>query len=208
MRLGAQTRRGRLLLLCFACACALGCAEQPVPADPLVIDRSAPTVTSISPVGAVAGSPSITLVINGSDFANGAVVTFGSQTFKPQELTGSQIRVSIPSSMLVQVGTRMVGVTNPAPGGGTTYALIPFQVIAPPLPPYQQYSTLTPPNTAGSGGNPYPGPANPAYGQFPSGGPGGVPPYGQFPDGGPGGTPPFGTMPNGTNTAPKPPSPH
>jgi hypothetical protein len=177
-----------------------------VPAGQLVIHRSAPVVSSISPGAAVAGSPSITLVITGSNFADDAVVTFGSQTFKPQALTGSQITVSIPSSMLVQVGSRTVAVTNPAPGGGATYALVPFQVIAPPLPPYQQYSTITPPNTAGPGGNPYPGPANPAYGQFPSGGPGGAPPYGQFPDGGPGGAPPFGTMPNGTNATPKPPS--
>jgi hypothetical protein len=197
-------------LLCFACVCAPGCAEQPSvpagPAGPLVINRLAPTVSSISPIGAVAGSPSITLVINGTDFAEGAVVTFGSQTFMPQAITGSQITVSIPSSMLVQVGTRMVAVTNPAPGGGTTYALTPFQVLMQAIPPYQQYSTLTPPNTAGSGGNPYPGPANPVYGQHPDGGPGGTPPYGTFPDGGPGGAPPFGTMPNGTNTTPKPPS--
>jgi hypothetical protein len=212
MRLGAQScgrRRGRRLLLCFACVWSLGCAEQPAPggpAGPLVINRLAPAVTSISPIGVVAGSPSVTLVISGYNFADDAVVTFGSQTFKPQALTGSQITVSIPSSLLVQAGTRAVAVTNPAPGGGTTYALTPFQVLTPPLPPYQQDSTITPPNTSGSGGNPYPGPANPAYGQFPSGGPGGTPPYGQFPDGGPGGAPPFGTMPNGTNTTPRPPS--
>ena len=107
--------------------------------------------------------------------------------------------------MLVQTGTRAVAVTNPAPGGGITYALMPFQVLMPPF-PYQQYSTLTPPNTAGSGSNPYPGPANPVYGQHPDGSPGGAPPYGTFPDGGPGGAPPFGTMPNGTNTTAQPPS--
>jgi hypothetical protein len=197
-------------MLCLACVCALGCAEQPVPtgpADQLVINRYAPTVTSISPIGAAAGSPAITLVINGTNFADGAVVTFGSQTFMPQSITGSQITVSIPSSMLVQTGTRAVAVTNPGPGGGITYALMPFQVLTPPLSPYQHYSTLTPPNAAGSGGNnPYPGPANPVYGQHPDGGPGGAPPYGTYPDGGPGGAPPFGTMPNGTNTTAKPPS--
>jgi hypothetical protein len=204
-----KVKRIEVLALCLACAFAAGCAGQPVPADgagPLVINRAAPTVSSISPIGAVAGSPSITLVINGYNFADDAVVTFGSQTFKPQAVAGAQITVSIPSSMLVQVGTRAVAVTNPAPGGGITYALTPFQVLTPPTPPYQQYSTLTPPDTAGTAGNPYPGPANPVYGQHPDGGPGGASPYGTFPDGGPGGAPPFGTMPNGTNTTPQPPS--
>jgi hypothetical protein len=204
-----KVKRAEVLVLGLVCVFAAGCAGQPVPADgagPLVINRAAPAVSSISPIGTVAGSPSITLVINGYNFADDAVVTFGSQTFQPQAVTGSQITVSIPSSMLVQVGTRAVAVTNPAPGGGITYALTPFQVLTPPLPPYQQYSTLTPPATSGTAGNPYPGPANPVYGQHPDGGPGGAPPYGTFPDGGPGGAPPFGTMPNGTNTTPRPPS--
>jgi len=193
-----------LPILYLACLCILGCAEKPIPegGSPLVINRAAPMVTTISPAGAVAGSPSITLAINGSNFTDDAVVTFGGQTFKPQQLTGSQITVSIPSSSLTQIGTRMVGVTNPAPGG-TTYALMPFQVFAPPIPSYQQYSTITPETKSN---NPYPGAANPAYGQYPTGSPSGAPPYGQFPGGSPSGVPPYGQMPNGTNTAPQSPS--
>jgi hypothetical protein len=161
------------------------------------------------------------LVINGYNFADDAVVTFGNQTFKPQAINGAQVTVSIPSSMLVQAGTRAVAVTNPAPGGGATYALMPFQVLTPPrprTPPYLQYSTPIPPNTASSGENPSrgtpvpgqyadggPGGA-PPYGTFPDGSPSGAPPYGTFPDGGPGGAPPSGSMPNGTNTTPRPPS--
>ena len=126
-----MTRAGWCCCSVLRRVCALGCAEQPVPAGPagpLVINRAAPAVSSISPGAVVAGSPSVTLVITGYNFADDAVVTFGSQTFKPQVLTGSQITVSIPSSMLVQVGARTVAVTNPAPGGGITYALMPFQV--------------------------------------------------------------------------------
>jgi hypothetical protein len=206
-----DVKRGGLLALCLACVCLMGCAGEPVPTDAagqLVINSAAPGLTSISPSGIVAGAPSVTLVITGYNFANDAVVTFGSQTFKPQELTGSRIVVSIPSSMLMQVGTRAVAVTNPAPGGGTTYALVPFEVIAPPVPPALQYPTVAPPGTTGSGDNPFPGPTNSTYGRFPSGGPGGTPPYGTFPDGGPGGAPPFGTMPDGTNTTPQPTSPN
>src|SRR3954463_10721893 len=103
-----------VLTLSFAFVFLLGCAEQPVPRGQLVINRPAPTVNSISPSAAVAGSPSITLVITGHDFANDAVVTLGGQAYKPQEVTGSQITVSIPSSALTQIGSRTVGVINPA----------------------------------------------------------------------------------------------
>ena len=126
------TRGGLVLLLCLACVCALGCAEPPVPAGPagpLVINRAAPAVSSISPGAAVAGSPSRhaghhwLLILQTMQSSRSAV-----KHSSRRSLTGSQITVSIPSSMLVQVGTRAVAVTNPAPGGGITYALTPFQV--------------------------------------------------------------------------------
>lgn len=108
------------------------------PAAQLVINHPAPTVTSFSPTSAVAGSPSITLSIFGNNFMDESTVTFGGQPLRPQSAGGSEITVSVPASALVQVGSRLVSVTNPPPGGGTASALTAFQVTPPPTPPAQQ----------------------------------------------------------------------
>jgi len=120
--------------LAFACICGLACAYEISHAAQLIINHPLPSVSSFSPASAVAGSPSITLTISGSNFIDEAIVTFGAETFRPRELSGTQITISIPSSALVQVGSRTVAVTNPPPGGGTAAALTPFQVTAPPIP--------------------------------------------------------------------------
>jgi hypothetical protein len=116
-------------------ACLLTCAPLLSSAAQLVLNHPAPTVNSFSPVSAVAGSPSITLYIMGNNFVDGAIVTFGGQQLNAQDIAGSRITVSIPSSALVQAGLRQVSVTNPPPGGGTTSALMPFQVTSPPPQP-------------------------------------------------------------------------
>ena len=123
--------------LALACICGLACAYEISRAAQLIINNPLPSVSSFSPPSAVAGSPSITLTISGTNFVDEATVNFGAQTFKPSALTGTQITVSIPSSSLVLVGSRSVAVTNPPPGGGTAAALTPFQVTAPPTPPQQ-----------------------------------------------------------------------
>ena len=123
--------------LALACICALACARELSPAAQLIINNPLPSVSSFSPASVVAGSPSITLTISGTNFVDEAIVTFGTETFKPRDVSGTQITLSIPSSALVQVGSRTVAVTNPPPGGGTAAALTPFQVTAPPTPPPQ-----------------------------------------------------------------------
>ena len=138
MRLCHDTRGRRSAIApvpALVCICLLASVPALSPAAQLVVNHPAPTVTSFSPSSAVAGSPSITLVIIGNNFSDGAMVTFGGQPLRPQDLGGSQITVSVPSSALVQVGSRLVSVTNPPPGGGTSSALMPFHVTPPPPPP-------------------------------------------------------------------------
>jgi hypothetical protein len=129
----------RLLLAARALVCfgALACTPLLTPAAQVGINNPSPTVNSFSPASAVAGSPSITLTIFGNNFVEGAQVTFGGERLFIRDLTGSQITVSVPSSALVQVGSRLVTVTNPPPGGGTASALMPFQVT-PPAPAEQR----------------------------------------------------------------------
>jgi hypothetical protein len=132
-RLQFPATRIRLLpILGLGFICALACATQLSSSTQLAVNNPRPNVSSFSPMSVVAGSPSITLYISGNDFATGATVGFGGTLIMPRDINGAQITVDIPSSALVQAGTRIVSVTNPPPGGGTAQALMPFQVIAPP----------------------------------------------------------------------------
>ena len=134
----AAKRRRFFTGVTLTCLGLLAFARRVSPAAQVIVNNPRPSVSSFSPSSVVAGSPSITLYISGNNFVAGAFVTFGGELLPPRDLNGAQITVSVPSSALVQAGSRIVSVTNPPPGGGTAQALMPFQVTAPPPPPPQQ----------------------------------------------------------------------
>ncbi len=86
-----------------------------------------PTITSLSPASIGVGQ-AFTLVINGSNFAAGALVNFGTAilTPNPADITSTQIRVSVPAYYVQEKGLTPVTVTNPGTGG--TSARILFTV--------------------------------------------------------------------------------
>lgn len=93
----------------------------------------APTLTSISPTSATAGSAAVTLTVYGTNFIAGGLgsvvrwngVNLATQYVSPTQLTATIAAVNKDSS-----GTAAVAVFNPAPGGGTSGAQ-QFTVIAP-----------------------------------------------------------------------------
>ena len=125
----AHRRRRFQSLAALLCAAAIAALPALAPAAQ-VLNNPAPTVNSFSPTSVVAGSPSLTLDIFGNNFLEGATVSFGGQPLMPQALTLSHITVVVPYSALTQAGTRYIYVSNPPPGGGTTMALMQFQVVA------------------------------------------------------------------------------
>jgi hypothetical protein len=84
------------------------------------VNNPVPTVTSLVPANANAGSGILLLTINGTNFAIGATVTFGSDpaALVPVTNTGTVITVNIPAADLATGGMFPVVVTNPGPGGG------------------------------------------------------------------------------------------
>jgi hypothetical protein len=86
----------------------------------LTNNNPVPTVTSLVPANANAGSGILLLTINGTNFATGATVTFGSDpaALVPVTNTGTVITVNIPAADLATGGMFPVVVTNPGPGGG------------------------------------------------------------------------------------------
>ena len=72
-----------------------------------------PVVTGISPTQVNVGT--FTLTITGSDFVNGATVTFGSTTLATTFVSGTQLTAS-GTATAAQVGAVAVEVMNPEPG--------------------------------------------------------------------------------------------
>jgi hypothetical protein len=108
------------------------------------ISNPTPSISSISPTSATAGSGNTTLVVTGSNFLNGvSVVTWcatspctGSTTnLNTVVNSATQLTATIPANLLTTTGSATVGVTNT--GGGTTVnAASPstFTISAPTLP--------------------------------------------------------------------------
>jgi hypothetical protein len=86
----------------------------------LIVNNPAPRITSISPDSALAGSPEITLVVNGSGFSPASVVRFGGVNLATTYITSSQVTALIPPPLLGIGAAISVVVVNPAPGGGTS----------------------------------------------------------------------------------------
>jgi subtilisin family serine protease len=104
-----------------------------------------PVITTLSPARIVAGSSSLTLTVNGNDFATSSVVRWDGSDRSTTYVSGKQLRASIPAADLVTATTAGVTVFTPAPGGGLSTAL-PFTVDPPPA--------LTVNTTTASGGTP------------------------------------------------------
>jgi subtilisin family serine protease len=90
-----------------------------------------PTLTSLSPSSALAGSLSFRLTVNGTGFVFGASVYWNGQ---PTQFTvfnsSTQLVAPVFLSQLSSAGTAQVTVVNPSPGGGTSNAFT-FAIQAP-----------------------------------------------------------------------------
>jgi Domain of unknown function DUF11/FG-GAP-like repeat/Putative binding domain, N-terminal len=81
-----------------------------------------PTVTSLQPATAVAGSAAFTLTVTGTNFVNGSKVSFNSAAATTTFVSASQLTAAIPASAIATPGSAPVTVTNPS-NGGTSAAL-------------------------------------------------------------------------------------
>lgn len=108
-----------------------------------------PTLTSISPTSATAGSSGVTLTVDGTNFVSGglgSVVRWNGVNLATQCVSPTQLTANLSAADLGSSGTGVITVFNPAPGGGTS-AGQQFTVIA----PVPTTTTLSPTTvTAGS----------------------------------------------------------
>ena len=104
-----------------------------------------PTITGLSPPGAVGGSPSSMLAVNGSNFVFNSQVHWDGAPRTTSFQTSSQLQAAIPATDLevADIGAHQVTVMSPSPGGGASNA-VNFNVQNVPNPvPF--ISNLSPP---------------------------------------------------------------
>jgi hypothetical protein len=99
-----------------------------------------PTIASLSPSSAQAGSGWTRLVVNGTHFAPGALVQWNGIGLGTTFVSDTQLAAGIPPANLAAVGGASITVVNPPPGGGAS-APLTFTTFAGPLParPYLYY---------------------------------------------------------------------
>jgi hypothetical protein len=99
------------------------------PIGSIVPTNPVPVLTRIAPTTAAAGNSSVTLTLSGNNFTSSSTIYVGGQSFSPIASSGTAVTVIIPSTALTVGGSIPVSVSNPAPGGGMSGALV-FTVTA------------------------------------------------------------------------------
>jgi hypothetical protein len=84
------------------------------------VNNPVPTLTSVAPTSAGRGSL-VNVTVTGTDFVTGVTASFGADVTVTNTSVKSptELLVSISISSAASLGTRVVSVTNPVPGGGT-----------------------------------------------------------------------------------------
>ena len=90
-----------------------------------------PVAASLSPAIAVAGSGGFSLTVNGAGFVASSVVNWNGTPRATTFVNSTQLRAAILDADVAAVGSALVSVFTPAPGGGTSAALT-FATVPPP----------------------------------------------------------------------------
>jgi len=84
------------------------------------VDNPVPTLSSLNPTSATAGTSSLTLTANGSNFVQGATINWNGTALTTNFVSSTQLSTTLNSTQLATAGTANISITNPAPGGGTS----------------------------------------------------------------------------------------
>lgn len=90
-----------------------------------------PAITQLSPNAATHGGAGFILTVNGKQFATNAVVNWNGAAQATSFVTGAQLTISIPASMISAAGNIQVTVTNPATMGSGMYGGTMAETSAP-----------------------------------------------------------------------------
>lgn len=91
------------------------------------IAGASPTLGGVSPAVALAGGAAFTLIVDGVNFAAGAVIGWNGNALATTVDDDQQLTATVPASMITTPGAQSITVRS----GGTTSNALPFAVIAP-----------------------------------------------------------------------------
>lgn len=77
-----------------------------------------PTISQLSPDNTNAGGSAFALTVNGNNFNSTAIVNWNGVAQSTTFVSGNQLVVAIPASMITAPATAQITVTNPASGKG------------------------------------------------------------------------------------------
>jgi uncharacterized protein (TIGR03437 family) len=95
-------------------------------------------ILALNPVSAAAGSPAVTIVITGSNFAANCVVRWHGDAVETAFNDAGRVIASVPGSLLVNEGAVPITVTNPSgmAASPVTFTVIPSTPVANALSPF------------------------------------------------------------------------
>lgn len=112
-----QPVKTTLLAALIALTVACGYSSKTTPP----VAGTMPTIATLSPSSAAAGSAPFVLTVNGTNFGTKAVVNWNgvAQTANTTYVSGGQLTMAVPAAAIATAGTITVTVTNPGtPGTG------------------------------------------------------------------------------------------
>ena len=124
---------GSALTLSLLAGCSGGgSSATPTPPTPPVTpaNNPAPTITSISPTGVVAGSPTQTLTFTGTGYISSTAATLNGAALQTTYVNATTLQAVVPASALAAGQVANIVLTNPAPGGGNSPASS-FSIMSP-----------------------------------------------------------------------------
>ena len=104
---------------------------------PLSVKNQAPSLTSLAPTSASAGSASTTITLTGVGFVPNSTVTINGAARTTTFVSATSLDAGLTAGDLASAGVNQVQVVNPAPGGGTsnvvTFAVNPTNLFGLPV---------------------------------------------------------------------------
>jgi YVTN family beta-propeller protein len=79
----------------------------------------APAIAGFTPATADVGEPSVSIQVSGTNFRSNSRITLAATPIPTTFVSPAQLTGTIPASLLARPAELPVGVTNPAPGGGS-----------------------------------------------------------------------------------------